>query len=168
MNTSRLAVLAVAFGLSGCSILVPSFGEEPSSTPASPPAAAKTEEAEALPSGCDLFEPDEFTLYRFTVETSRDEDGCTWRTDFYEVVSVHGYDGATPERLQVGRNSETSEITVGGHTAMLAKRGISDTRCGVLFKVGDGTVSVSATSDELAKSCAIAQAVATDVEPRLP
>lgn len=65
----RLAVLAVLFGLSGCSVLVPGFDKKPAETPTTTTTEQPTEEKTAdWPKPCELYNAgEELPEYDFKI-----------------------------------------------------------------------------------------------------
>lgn len=173
MYTSRLAVLAVLFGLSGCSVLVPSFDQKPPDTPA-PTTEQPTEEKKAdWPKPCDLYDAgEELPEYGFKI-TADNTYTCDWTHELDQgksnVLGVNVWRGLPLEQAAVpAAVVRTSDITIGTHSGKLYEQSDIPGGCQLSLVAGDGHVTVRARMQEVQESCEVVRKVGAKVEPNLP
>jgi hypothetical protein len=159
VNAQRLAVLAMALGLSGCAMARPPVKTvepfvAPSTTPADTPA-------------CRLFDPADLTGHRFH-NGYASASSCIWLSDDSGSLSVSLRDGSTPEKyLAKPDGLKTSPITVGKHSGLLAENSRGPGTCGVVLTHAGGVAAAEILTDAGGRSCEIARAVMEVIEPKL-
>ena len=170
MNTSRFAVLAVAFGLSGCSALVPGFEKKPDE--AAPPPATETVETTGSvskmpwPKACEVYSATE-DLPEFQLE-KQDDLSCDWRKDIDNYLTVSLYQYLAFENSQAAK-AEVSETEVGSRKAFEVRKETSaEGGCKIAVPVDGGHMSVYVLSADAGQSCELAKEIAGKIEPKLP
>ncbi|MEU3648948.1 DUF3558 family protein [Lentzea sp. NPDC034063] len=159
MNALRLAVLAIALGLSGCAMIRPPVKTvepfvAPSTTPADTPA-------------CRLFDPADLTEHRF-YNGYANASSCFWLSDDSGPLSINLRERSTPEQyLGKPEGLKTSPITIGGHSGLLAENSRGPGTCGVVLTRPGGVTAADVLTDAGGRSCEIAQAVMKVIEPKL-
>lgn len=176
MYTSRLAVLAVLFGLSGCSVLVPDFDKKPADAPPPTTAAGEqpAEEKKAdWPKPCDLYDAgEELPAYDFKIAADNVYT-CDWTHELGQgktnVLGVNVWQGLSLEKAVAPPAAvRTSEITIGTHSGKLYEENDISGGCQLSLVAGDGHVTVRARMQEVEESCDVVRKVGAKVEPNLP
>lgn len=157
MCTLRLTVLAVAFGLSGCS---------PAATPIEPYAPVSTTPADTP--ACRLFDPAQLTEHRFK-NGYASGSSCFWSADDTGPMMVSLRTGITPEQyLAQPDGLQTSPITIGRHSGLRAENAAGAGTCSVVLTHPDGVAAASMLTAAGGRACEIAEAVMKVIEPKLP
>ncbi|MET8762093.1 DUF3558 family protein [Lentzea sp. NPDC004782] len=157
MNTPRLVVLTVAFGLSGCS---------PAATPVEPYAPVSTTPADTP--ACRLFDPAQLTAHRFK-NGYASGSSCFWGADDVGPMMVSLRAGVTPEQyLAKPDGLKTSPITIGRHSGLRAENATGAGTCSVVLTHPDGVAATSMLTAAGGRACEIAEDVMKVVEPKLP
>lgn len=172
MYTSRLAVLAVLFGLSGCSVLVPGFEQKPADTPTATTTEQPVEEKKAdWPKPCDLYDAAELVGYDFKI-TADNVYTCDWTEELGQgktnVLGVNVWQGLSLEKAAAPAAVRTSDLTIGSHSGKLYEQDDIPGGCQLSLVAGDGHVTVRARMQEVAESCDVARKVGAKIEPNLP
>ena len=172
MYTLRLAVLAAALGLSGCSVLVPDFDKKPADTPApstEQPTEVKTADS---PKPCDLYNAgEELAEYKFKI-TADNIHTCDWTDELGQgrtnVLGLSVWQGLSLDKAVPPAAVRTSDITIGTHSGKLYEENDISGGCQLSLVTGDGHVTVRARMQEVDESCDVVRRVGAKVEPDLP
>ncbi|MFS8100016.1 DUF3558 domain-containing protein [Lentzea alba] len=162
MNTLRLAVLAVVFGLSGCGLAQPEYKPiepfvAPSTTPSDTPS-------------CRLFDPADLTEYGF-YNGYANASSCFWLSRDSGPLQVTLREKVTPEQfLAKPKGLKTSPITIGSHSGVLAENSGGTGTCSVVLTHSEGVAAAEMLTEaggKACKACEVARAVMTVIEPKL-
>lgn len=175
LNRSRiLALLLVAGTVTACSTQEPGT---PSAAPSGESGSTKTSSPASSSSGTSLDELDPCEVLTkvasrsdLTDVTDAGEGSCSAKNSKRASVQLDVLPTLGISQYKAGANSEISETTVGGRAAKLVKKTVTDLDCTVTIEVTSSSrVDVTGYSiSSIDDSCAIAQALAKDVEPELP